>query len=962
MSSSDLSVAPPEDQARILQDALARVKVHAFHMRKSLDAERIMDALKHALELVSELRVGTLTPKNYYELYMLVFDNLRYLAVVLGDAHRAGKADLATLYELVQYSGAIVPRLYMMITVAAAYLPMRQTPVKVILRDLLDMCRGVQHPVRGLFLRHYLSSMTKDYLPDGPNPAAAVATPLPASPEPPVSDQANGAASPAPSPAPTPAPVATAAAPADGTVDDAIAFVMQNFVEMNKLWVRLQYQGPTRDRDRREEERRELRILVGTNIVRLSQLEAVDLGMYQATILPPILDQIIQCRDVIAQEYLMEVIIQVFPDVFHLQTLQPLLAVTAQLQRQVNIKQIIVALIDRLRAFASERSNAANAAKAEAESGAKSATASPAAGAAAAAPTNGAAATAPAATPSANGIPSNVQLFDVFWAQITQVITARPDLGITDIASLLLSLMQLSVTCYPTQLEYVDQILVFAREQVARAANTPELLAPATVASLQSMLLAVLQGGAVPRDPLVVVALRGQGAAFRDLLATQPYATRLHVARTLVTALVDARAVLDAEEVVAAVWECVAVLVKDQRDAPLWKNTGMFVDREAAAAALASPDSHHRDDQLEQVAMEQGLVAKLVTLIAHEETAVHAQLLSVTRKYLAEGGGYRIKYTFPALVYQAIRLVDRVAALPPTPETDREQMHLFKYLHQVITAIHLKSDDIDQATHLFLMAARAADAARSEEIAYEFFVSALTVYEECISDSRHQFLALTAIVNALLECSVFAVDNYDTLATKCTLHASRLLKRPDQCRAVIQCSHLFWPQHKEYRDGKRVLECLQKALKFADACLDTIMNVELFIETLVRYIYFYEKGCPVVTPKHVSGLLELIATNLANLHEAASTNPDDNAVAAATSVVPRGFSASSLVGLDVGDASAPLPAARAGALVGPSSLKTVTSHYRRTCQMVRERQANPPRTLGEAGPYYGEMVVPTVAF
>jgi len=46
---------------------------------------------------------------------------------------------------------------------------------------------------------------------------------------------------------------------------------------MNKLWVRLQHQGHSRDREKREKERREFRILVGTNLVRLSQLDGVDL-------------------------------------------------------------------------------------------------------------------------------------------------------------------------------------------------------------------------------------------------------------------------------------------------------------------------------------------------------------------------------------------------------------------------------------------------------------------------------------------------------------------------------------------------------------------------------------------------------------------------------------------------------------------------------------------------------------
>jgi vacuolar protein sorting-associated protein 35 len=79
---------------------------------------------------------------------------------------------------------------------------------------------------------------------------------------------------------------------------------LTNFVEMNKLWVRLQHQGPSRERERRIQERRELELLVGSNIVRLSQL--VDLDGYKSGILQALLEQVVQCRDVLAQEYLLE--------------------------------------------------------------------------------------------------------------------------------------------------------------------------------------------------------------------------------------------------------------------------------------------------------------------------------------------------------------------------------------------------------------------------------------------------------------------------------------------------------------------------------------------------------------------------------------------------------------------------------------------------------------------------------
>ena len=98
---------------------------------------------------------------------MAVFDALRYLSNYLFETHTSGKSHLAYLYELVQYAGNIVPRLYLMITVGSVYMSVPDAPVKEIMKDMMEMSRGVQHPTRGLFLRHYLSGQTRDHLPVG---------------------------------------------------------------------------------------------------------------------------------------------------------------------------------------------------------------------------------------------------------------------------------------------------------------------------------------------------------------------------------------------------------------------------------------------------------------------------------------------------------------------------------------------------------------------------------------------------------------------------------------------------------------------------------------------------------------------------------------------------------------------------------------------------------------------------
>lgn len=202
---------------------------------------------------------------------------------------------------------------------------------------------------------------------------------------------------------------------------------------------------------------------------------------------------------------------------------------------------------------------------------------------------------------------------------------------------------------------------------------------------------------------------------------------------------------------------------------------------------------------------------------------------------------------------------------------------LYKFCHTLISTLYTRVSTPgvpDLALRLFISCGSVADQCGFEEVSYEFFAQAFTVYEESISDSRAQFQAICVIAQSLSGARNFSRENYDTLITKCALHGSKLLKKPDQCRAVYLASHLWWSVEKNaeeseeskenkegkevsgwyeldlklrltmkqlYRDGKRVLECLQRALRVADACMDTAVSVELFVEILNRYVYYFDQ-------------------------------------------------------------------------------------------------------------------------
>lgn len=45
-----------------------------------------------------------------------------------------------------------------------------------------------------------------------------------------------------------------------------------------------------------------------------------------------------------------------------------------------------------------------------------------------------------------------------------------------------------------------------------------------------------------------------------------------------------------------------------------------------------------------------------------------------------------------------------------------------------------------------------------------------------------------------------------------------------------------------HRDGKRVLECLQKCLRIASSAIEEIVTVQLYCDALDQYLYYMDRG------------------------------------------------------------------------------------------------------------------------
>jgi len=794
-----------DDQEKLLDEALNIVKHQAFSMKRCLDKSKLMDGLKHASNMLNELRTSLLSPKSYYELYMAICDELRHLELYLLDEFQKGRK-VADLYELVQYAGNIVPRMYLLITVGLVYIKTHEYSRRDIIRDLVEMCRGVQHPLRGLFLRNYLLQCTRNVLPDAvplvnqqvhqsnlehiennvgeqeENETLNEETLRQQSDEQAYNSASNGIS--------------------DGTVEDSIDFILLNFAEMNKLWVRMQHQGHSRDREKKERERMELRILVGTNLVRLSQLDNIDLAMYKSAVLPGVLEQVVSCRDAIAQEYLMECIIQVFPDEMHLATLNSFLGACAQLHPSVNVKNIIISLIDRLALYAQR----------EDESG---------------------------------GIPSDIKLFDIFSKEIEYIISDRRDMPPEDIVSLQVSLINMAHKCYPERVDYVDTVLEVTKKLFDNIDLTRIEYSTPVGRELEKLLKIPINNFG---NMLTVLQL----SHFVPLITIYDFEGRKAMSCYIADDVVETETYIPSVEQVEILLNVLAPLAEDQTD---------------------GPNSNEWDDP-EEFVEEQGLMGRVIHLLRAENPDMQYQILSCARKHLSQGGPKRIGFTLPPIIVSAFQLSKQFYGIKETDDKWAKKVaKIFQFCHSTITLL-IKAEMSELPLRLYLQGALVLDGVpyeNQETVAYEFISQAFSLYEDEISDSKAQLAAITLIIGTLEQMTCFSEENHNPLRTQCALAASKLLKKPDQCRGVQVCSHLFWSgktstnNGEELKDEKRVLDCLKKGVKIASQCMDSGTKAQLYVELLNKYVYFYEKFHSLITEEILQELINRIQSELPNL-------------------------------------------------------------------------------------------------
>ena len=765
-----------DDQELQLDQGLKNIKAQSFHIHNTIEKNNLRQCLKETNAMLAELRTSALTPKNYYHLYTAAFDEMQYVENYFKEEIKRGRR-VKDLYESVQQARFILPRMYLLITVGGIYMETQVDSCKKIIFDLLQMIKGVQNPIRGLFTRYYLLKTIKDKLPDKGNQFETE----------------------------------------EGTMKDTtLKFILQNLEEMNRLWIRLATGCKDNEKLIREKERNELKILVGENITRLAYLDGLSLEIYQEDVLKQIIAILLDSKDQLSQQYLMECIIQAFPDDYNIQCMETILDTLTQLTQGVDVKALYIALMDKLARYVGN-------------TGKEDKTI----------------------------IEAVEKIFDLLKKSIDKLIqdSSQGNLDLTKILELSVAFMKFTVNCCPQsdKLNTVNYILSIVRTNIEKKG---EKLSSDTAKLVERLLMVPLESELSLFDFI----------NFSELMVFLDIYSRTNLGLKIIESLVNgtSKEQLDSVEKVQMLLTFIKPLLEEEVE-----------EKEAF-----------------QFEYEQSTVSKLIFVMKSTDPNVLIDIFMALKNVFVNGGVKKKKYTLPPLANALINFCYQISSSYDTrqgliDDSKRNEIHkqyvstldisfidsdetLYKFLlksyqilNEIITAI--AADSPEQAFKLYLQSATQVNSIQSsraqfEEACASFINAGMAIYQEGKYESEIKCFMLTQVVGTLLTISILSKEFLSQLIPSLQQSAQSMVKRGDQCNAMLSVSHLYYSL---LGNTDKVRECLNKAKRFADFAMTNPHNLFLFVIIMNKLLYYIENSDEdIVNKDMMEDLVEIVRNHI----------------------------------------------------------------------------------------------------
>ena len=617
------------------------------------------------------------------------------------------------IYEQVQYTEELLQRLYLMVLTGTWLAKIGYNKFHDVFQDLIEMSGAIQSSQRGLFLRYYILQKIRYFI-QNEEKFSTIST------------------------------------------EDLVNITIENFTEMNKLWVQMQFQGHTRQKEQRSLERQHLRVLVGKTLTTLSELHETRFSdeVYDQ-ILNKIGEQAIHSKDTTAQDYLFECMIQVYDDKYHLMSQREYMILLSKVNRDAKLNSILTEFVKRIQEQSIlELDNQPP-----------------------------------------GYLEDSVRKISYL---VRDLIVDRLDfISRSDIITLQDTILSFAKRIYalennPVELDdhkqIIDEILKTTAQLISMHIDYSEskdnddqkadLIFDETSeikksvakfgSDFASNLIAFLQKILnIYNDIHIVLGLKYFVTAYEMLECK----ARKEFSRLLIENIVTCKTFIsDVEQADTILSLCIEPLMN------------------SAGTSNVGPVVTSIEDQ--------SFIGKLMNLLKSDNVEQQYEILQKVKFHLERNESNRLGYAIPSLVYNSLELIDMMTQSESSCELDVDKIWNDLVTPSIQSLYDINTGETvfaELALRLFLHSALYCDRLlknKGSAQTYQFFSDALEIYEEVLPDSKTQAQAIPILVGTLEKIENLSNENHEPLRSHLFQLAGRLFRKPDQVEALLNISHV----------------------------------------------------------------------------------------------------------------------------------------------------------------------------
>ena len=185
--------------------------------------------------------------------------------------------------------------------------------------------------------------------------------------------------------------------------------------------------------------------------------------------------------------------------------------------------------------------------------------------------------------------------------------------------------------------------------------------------------------------------------------------------------------------------------------------------------------------------------------------------------------------------------------------------NIYKLLKEALDIISQEQPEL--GFKLYLNAASQANSIncnkeKFQKLCINFIKTAMSIYDEGRYDLTHKYEMLIQISSLLLTINIKNED-VEEIINQLIKNSDNMKQREEQCKSMLVISQIYF---SIFKDSKKVIECLNKARRYADFAMTNPPNLILFVEYLNKILFFIEQDIKIVEIKQeeINDLIELI--------------------------------------------------------------------------------------------------------